>query len=403
MQRRDKKGRLLRIGEYQRSNGKYLYRYIENGKPKYAYSWTLVETDRTPPGKKTDKALRIKEAEIEQRLSRHLVPGSEKMTVEELLDAFIGYKSKALRPTSERNYRSEKNRIARTSIYKRPIQNITILQCKSWIFELADLGVSFDTVRKTHTLLRQAMDMAYENDWIVKNPCLFKLSSVLKKTESKIRYPLNDEWKKKYLDFIKESNEYSFYYDAIFILCNTGLRISELCGLTKKDIDFDRGFIDVTKQLLPAEKNGRYLQTTKTTNGVRKIPITDNVRRLLEKRIEGIRRRGHNPKVEGEKDFIFLSKSETLMDSRCWNKIFTRIYRLFIAEYPDYEKQDEYSKITPHVLRHTFCTDLVKAHVDEKTIISIVGHSSYVTTLKIYTHYDFAKISEDFLSKMNEG
>ena len=79
MQRRDNKGRLLRVGEYQRSNGKYLYRYNENGKPKYAYSWTLVETDRTPPGKKTDKALRIKETEIEQRLSRHLVPGSEKM------------------------------------------------------------------------------------------------------------------------------------------------------------------------------------------------------------------------------------------------------------------------------------------------------------------------------------
>ena len=89
------------------------------------------------------------------------------------------------------------------------------------------------------------------------------------------------------------------------------------------------------------------------------------------------------------------------MDSRCWNKIFTRIYKEFIAKYPDYEKQDEYSKITPHVLRHTFCTDLVKAHVDEKTIISIVGHASFATTMKIYTHYDFNKISEDFLSKMN--
>lgn len=276
-----------------------------------------------------------------------------------------------------------------------------MLQCKSWIYEVAELGVSYETIRKTQTLLRQALDLAYENDWIVKNPCNFKLSKVIKKTESEIRYPLNDVWKTRYLDFIKNSKEYSFYHDAIFILCNTGLRISELCGLTKNDIDFGRGFIDVTKQLLPSEKEGKYLQTTKTTNGVRKIPITDKVRKLLEKHIQGIELRKANPIVEGHKDFIFLSKRNTVMDSRCWNKVFTRIYQEFISANPEYEMQDDYSKITPHVLRHTFCTDLVKAHVDEKTIISIVGHSSYATTLRIYTHYDFEKISEDFLSKMN--
>ena len=281
------------------------------------------------------------------------------------------------------------------------IQDLNVFHCKSWIFELVELGVSYETIRKTVTLLRQAMDMAYENDWIIKNPCAFKLSKIIKKSDSAVRYPLNDEWKKKYLNFVKKSKEYSFYYDVIFILCNTGLRISELCGLTKDDIDFDRGFIDVTKQLLPSEKNGRYLQTTKTTNGVRKIPITDEVRKLLKKHIRKISKREVNPEVDGITDFIFLSKSDTLMDSRCWNKIFTRIYKEFIAKYPDYEKQDEYSKITPHVLRHTFCTDLVKAHVDEKTIISIVGHASFATTMKIYTHYDFNKISEDFLSKMN--
>ena len=399
--RRDKKGRTLRVGEYQRSNGKYVFFYKEYGKQKYAYSWTLVETDRTPPGRKEDKSLREKEAEIEKKLALGLAPEAEGMTVKELLDIFIDYKSKGLRASTQRGYGSEKNRIAKTSIYNKRIQELNVLQCKSWIYEVAELGVSYETVRKTQALLRQALDMAYENDWIAKNPCCFKLSKVLKKTDGEIRYPLNDKWKKKYLDFLKNSKEYSFYYDVVFILCNTGLRISELCGLTKDDVDFDRGFIHVTKQLLPSEKNGKYLQTTKTTNGVRKIPLTDKVRRILKKYIRRIDKRTINPEVDGHKDFIFLSKRNTVMDSRCWNKIFTRIYSEFIEAYPDYEKQDEYSKITPHVLRHTFCTDLVKAHVDEKTIISIVGHASYETTMKIYTHYDFAKISEDFLSKMN--
>lgn len=403
MERKDKKGRILRTGEYQRQDGRYVYYYHEYGKQKYASSWTLVETDRIPPGKKRDRSLREKEKEIEQRLALRLSPEAETMTVQELLDIFIKHRSPGLRASTRRGYDSEKNRIARTGIYGRRIRDLSILECKSWIYEVSALGVSYETVRKTQALLRQALDMAYENDWIAKNPCCFKLSKILKKTDSETRYPLNEEWKKKYLDFVKASNEYSFYYDAVFILFNTGLRISELCGLTKDDVNFDRGFIDVTKQLLPSEKNGRYLQTTKTTNGVRKIPVTDAVREMLEVRISEIGSRKVNPKVDGLMDFVFLSKSCTLMDSRCWNKIFTRIYREFVAAHPDYEKQDEYSKITPHILRHTFCTDLVKAHVDEKTIISIVGHSSYVTTMKIYTHYDFAKISDDFLSKMNNG
>jgi len=87
------------------------------------------------------------------------------------------------------------------------------------------------------------------------------------------------------------------------------------------------------------------------------------------------------------------------MDSKVWGKIFRRIYAGFVKRYPEYEKQDEYSPVTAHILRHTFCTDLVKAHVDEKSITSIVGHSSNKTTMDIYTYYDFEKIADDFLSK----
>jgi len=398
--RRDNKGRILRPNEYQRSDGRYAYLYIKNGKKCFLYSWTLVETDKTPSGKKKDKALRTKIEEYLAEKDNPAVSAGADMTVQELIDLFISFKTPLVRDSTLREYGSEKRRIAKTSIYEKRIGDLNVLQCKQWIYELSEMGISHETIRKTQSLLRLSMEMAYENDWIIKNPCAFKLSNILGKPQYHLRYPLNDEWKKKYLDFVKNHSVFSYYYDSIFVLVNTGLRISELCGLTKADVDFDRGFIDITRQLLPAEKNGRYLQTTKTTNGIRKVPITKKVRQILKKKIRNISCRRDNPVVEGVTDFLFLSKSDTLMDSRCWNKIFTRIYRDFVEEYPDYEKQDEYSKITAHILRHTFCTDLVKAHVDEKTIISIVGHASYATTMKIYTHYDFTKISEDFLAKM---
>ena len=52
--RRDNKGRLLRQGELQRSDGKYEYRYYdEKGERKSVYSWKLVDTDRIPSGKRS--------------------------------------------------------------------------------------------------------------------------------------------------------------------------------------------------------------------------------------------------------------------------------------------------------------------------------------------------------------
>ena len=50
--RRDSKGRLLKTGESQRADGRYLYKYVDKaGKTRYAYSWKLVPTDPVPKGK----------------------------------------------------------------------------------------------------------------------------------------------------------------------------------------------------------------------------------------------------------------------------------------------------------------------------------------------------------------
>ena len=56
--RRDTKNRILNTGESQRGNGLYVFKYVVNGKPKFAYSWRLVETERLPKGKRPCKPLR---------------------------------------------------------------------------------------------------------------------------------------------------------------------------------------------------------------------------------------------------------------------------------------------------------------------------------------------------------
>ena len=63
--KRDKKGRILRQGERQREDGRYEYRYKDvHGVTRSIYSWKLVESDKTPSGKKVEMSLREMEKQV---------------------------------------------------------------------------------------------------------------------------------------------------------------------------------------------------------------------------------------------------------------------------------------------------------------------------------------------------
>ena len=72
--RRDNRNRILREGEYQRKDGRYRFRYIdEDGKEKNVYSWRLDKNDPMPKGKKREPSLREKEKQIEADLFDRIV------------------------------------------------------------------------------------------------------------------------------------------------------------------------------------------------------------------------------------------------------------------------------------------------------------------------------------------
>ena len=80
-QRRDSKHRILQTGESIRANGKYQYKYIENGKPKFVYSWRLVPTDPQPIGKQPCLSLRELEKLVGKDIDSRLDPMWKNLTV----------------------------------------------------------------------------------------------------------------------------------------------------------------------------------------------------------------------------------------------------------------------------------------------------------------------------------
>lgn len=88
---------------------------------------------------------------------------------------------------------------------------------------------------------------------IRKNPFKFKLSDVIP-NDAFVRDALTKEQQDKYLQFIRDYG-HDNYYDDIVILLGTGLRVSELYGLTRSDIDFERRRIYVRHQLCRTAEN----------------------------------------------------------------------------------------------------------------------------------------------------
>lgn len=89
--RRDTKGCVLRNGEVQRADGKYMYRYTDAcDERQTVYSWKLVETDKVPQGVKSGPALRTMIAAIEKDLKDGIKPNAASdLTLNDLFDSLM--------------------------------------------------------------------------------------------------------------------------------------------------------------------------------------------------------------------------------------------------------------------------------------------------------------------------
>lgn len=89
--RRDNKNRILRIGEQQRADGRYLFSTIDpiTKKRKFVYSWKLERHDKMPEGKKPDLSLREKEKLLERDLTNGISLSGGDMTVLELVEKYL--------------------------------------------------------------------------------------------------------------------------------------------------------------------------------------------------------------------------------------------------------------------------------------------------------------------------
>ncbi len=393
--RRDSKHRVLRRGESIRQDGRYQFKYHVNGKPHFVYSWRLEPTDKLPVGKKPCLSLRELEKQIGYDLDNRLDPVGKNITVNELVDRYLTTKT-GVKYNTQMNYNFVKNILKTHPFGDTKISRVKTSDAKLFLIKLQqEDGRGYSSVKTIRGVLRPAFQMAVDDDVLNKNPFGFQLAGVVV-NDSVTREAITKEQMNKFLKFVHDDNVYCKYYEVIYILFHTGMRISEFCGLTISDIDLENNIVNIDHQLQRTSDMKYILDTTKTDAGTRKLPITQDVADCFRAILEDRKKPKYEKMIKGHTGFLFLDKNGNPEVAMHWqhrlNHMVKRYNDIYRVQMPN---------ITPHVCRHTYCSNMAKSGMNPKTLQYLMGHSDISVTMNTYTHWGLEDAADE-LRKMED-
>ncbi len=164
----------------------------------------------------------------------------------------------------------------------------------------------------------------------------------------------------------KRKNDYETIRDKLIIemLYATGMRVSELIHLRICDINLE----------------GMNIKVMGKRSKERLIPIGEKLADHLRQYLEVLRRFGF---VASPESWLFSTRK----GQKIYPLLVYRVVNEFLSKVTTLEKR------SPHILRHSFATQLLNAGADLNAIKELLGHSSLAST-QIYTHSDFETLKK---------
>ena len=267
--------------------------------------------------------------------------------------------------------------------------------CEEW---LTDMKKKYrgSSIQTQISLIKRTFEYAWDYDYVAKNP--FRRITT-DRSDSKKMEALSVDDMNRFLDFCSKDTHSSHCYDMLYVLFWSGLRASELCGLTLDNIDMDNRMITVDKQL-QCINHTHVVLPTKTMNGVRTIPMTDGVYESFQRIIGNRYLKGdiepvcYDEQGNAYEGFVFLTtrSRKTIVRGHVEEYLQNCIKRFNNAN-----PENPIRKFEPHICRHTFATNM--QYLPPKTLQYILGHGNISTTMNNYVD---VKPRAEQLTQINE-
>ncbi|SNR14999.1 tyrosine-type recombinase/integrase [Tenacibaculum jejuense] len=241
------------------------------------------------------------------------------------------------------------------------LESINYNQIRSWIVTLVDQGISNRTINRKVSSLKTFYKFLQKIEVITANP-LSKHKAL--KTQKKNEIPFSIKEMENVFKDLNEDDFVSLRNRLIVeLFYSTGMRRIELINIKLSDVDLSSNTVKILGK----------------RNKERIVPLIFAVTQTLKKYITS-----RNEIVENN-EYLFITEKG--------NKIYeTLVYRI-INRY--FSKVSTKTKKSPHILRHTFATQLLNQGADLNSVKELLGHSSLAST-QVYTHNNLEQLKQVF-------
>lgn len=237
---------------------------------------------------------------------------------------------------------------------------------QAFVLKKLEQGLSQKTIKDMLIVLKMILKFGAKNKWLEHNQFDIQYPTERENPQLEVLSRTNQ---KKIMNYIQA--HFTFRNLGVYICLSSGMRIGEICALTWDDIDVNTGIVSVRRTIQRiytvedgVRKTELLLDTPKTKNSIRDIPISRDLLKIL-KPIK---------KVVNNSFFVLTNDAKPTEP---------RTYRSY---YEIFMKELDIPKLKFHGLRHSFATRCIESNCDYKTVSVLLGHSNISTTLNLYVH-----------------
>ncbi|HAF30813.1 MAG TPA: integrase [Bacteroidales bacterium] len=280
-------------------------------------------------------------------------------------DLFLKYLQfeKRFSVNTVKSYESDLNQFAtfiELGLTKSDIHQIDEKLVRAWVVSMMEKDFSALSINRKLSTLKTFFKFLLREGQIKSNP-MDKVTSP--KTSKKLPSFIEEKHINGLLDDYSFGDDFSGIRNKTIIemFYNTGMRLSELIGLTLNSIDLHNGTIKVLGK----------------RNKERILPIHTSFQNSIKKYI-----------LARDKEFLALDHHFLFVTDK-GNKLYEKFVYRIVNKYLNLVTTIE--KKSPHILRHTFATHLLNRGADLNSIKELLGHANLSAT-QIYTHNTFEKL-----------